>query len=117
MAILGLMIGLMIGRLTAPDPLELLQVETVSEGLVLWFNDEPKVHAEQVSGSLAMLFYAQGKAQQGEFKLNAKDVRWRVQHAQGGLLLSVLAARPLHGDWHGTKVDGRWRLEISLREQ
>lgn len=111
------MVGLMIGRLTAPDPLELLQIEVVSNGLVLWFNDEPKVHGEQVSGSLAMLFNVQGKAQQGEFKLNGKDVRWRVQHADGGLLLNLLAARPVHGDWHGAKVDGRWRLEVSLREQ
>jgi hypothetical protein len=117
MAIVGLMIGLMIGRLTAPEPLELQQIEPAASGLVLWFSDEPTVHAEQVSGSLAMLFNAEGKAQQGEFKLNGKDVRWKVQHANGGLLLNLLAARPLLGDWHGAKVDGRWRLEISLREQ
>ncbi|MEB0043531.1 MULTISPECIES: hypothetical protein [unclassified Pseudomonas] len=116
-AIVGVMVGLMIGRLTAPDPLELQLIEPVEDGLVLWFNDEPKVRGEQVSGSLAMLFNTQGKAQRGEFKLKGKDVRWRVQRADGGLLLNLLAARPLHGDWHGTKVDGRWRLEVSLREE
>jgi hypothetical protein len=117
MAIVGVMVGLMIGRLTAPDPLELQQIEPGADGLVLWFNQEPKVLGEQVSGSLAMLFNAKGEAKKGEFKLNGKDVRWRVQHADGGLLLNLLAARPLHGDWHGAKVDGRWRLEVSLREE
>ncbi|MEA9979227.1 MULTISPECIES: hypothetical protein [unclassified Pseudomonas] len=117
MAIVGVMVGLMIGRLTAPDPLELKQIEPIDNGLVLWFSDEPKVQFEQVSGSLAMLFNAQGKSQKGEFKLSGKDVRWKVQRADGGLLLNLLAARPLHGDWHGTKVGGRWRLEISLRQE
>ncbi|MGV8920280.1 MAG: hypothetical protein ACOH2R_21200 [Pseudomonas sp.] len=117
MAIVGMMVGLMIGRLTAPDPLALQQIEPSQTGLVLWFNAEPTVHSEDVSGSLAMLFNAQGKAQQGQFKLNGKDVRWKVQRADGGLLLNLLAARPLHGDWHGAKEDGRWRLEISLREE
>ncbi|WP_397450984.1 hypothetical protein [Pseudomonas sp. NA-150] len=117
MAIVGMMVGMMIGRLTAPEPLTLQQIEPSATGLVLWFNDEPTVHGEDVSGSLAMLFNAEGTAQQGQFKLNGKDVRWKVQHAKGGLLLNLLAARPLHGDWHGAKVDGRWRLEVSLREE
>lgn len=117
MAIVGMMVGLMIGRLTAPDPLALQQIEPLPDGLVLWFNDEPNVHGEEVGGGLALLFNAQGESQKGEFKLNGKDVRWRVQRGDGGLLLNLLAARPLHGDWHGAKVDGRWRLEISLREE
>jgi hypothetical protein len=32
------------------------------------------------------------------------------------LLLTVLAARPLQGDWVGSEVDDRWRLEVHLRE-
>ena len=35
----------------------------------------------------------------------------------GAGLLSLLAARPLHGDLRGAEVDGRWRLEVSLREE
>jgi hypothetical protein len=29
----------------------------------------------------------------------------------------VVAARPLQGEWAGSEVNDRWRLEIHLREQ
>ena len=117
LAIVGVMVGLMIGRLTTPDPSELQQIETTDDGLVVWFNNEPKTHGEIVDGSVALLFEAQGKMQQGQLKLNDKGVNWRVRKSDGGLLLTVVAARPLQGDWAGSEVDDRWRLEIHLREQ
>ncbi|MGF6205927.1 hypothetical protein [Pseudomonas frederiksbergensis] len=117
LAIVGMMVGLMIGRLTTPDPTELQQVEVTDDRLVVWFNNEPKTHGEIVDGSLALLFGAEGKAQKGQLKLNGKDVNWRVRLSDGGLLLTVVAARPLQGEWVGSEVDDRWRLEIHLREQ
>ncbi|BBP68345.1 hypothetical protein PHLH6_03490 [Pseudomonas sp. Seg1] len=117
LAIVGVMIGLMIGRLTTPDPSVLQQVEVIDGGLVVWFNNEPKLHGEVVDGAVALLFQAEGKAQKGQLKLNGKDVNWRTRASDGGLLLTVLAARPLQGDWTGSEVDDRWRLEIHLREQ
>ena len=117
LAIVGVMVGLMIGRLTTPDPSELQQVEVTSDGLVVWFSNEPKTHGEIVDGSLALLFAAEGKAQKGQLKLNDKSVNWRVRLSDGGLLLTVVAARPLLGEWAGSEVDDRWRLEIHLREQ
>jgi hypothetical protein len=117
LAIVGVMIGLMIGRLTTPDPTVLQQVEVTDQGLVVWFNNEPKLHGEIIDGTVALLFQAEGPAQKGQLKLNGKDVNWRTRASDGGLLLTVLAARPLQGDWAGSKVDDRWRLEIHLREQ
>ena len=117
LAIVGLMIGLMIGRLTTPDPSVLQQVEVTESGLVVWFNNEPKLHGEIIDGTVALLFQADGRAQKGQLKLNGKDVNWRTRMSDGGLLLTVLAARPLQGDWAGSEVDDRWRLEIHLREQ
>lgn len=116
LAIVGMMIGLMIGRLTTPDPSLLQQVEVTDGGLVVWFNNEPKLHGEIIDGTVALLFQAEGPAQKGQFKLNGKDVNWRTRASDGGLLLTVLAARPLQGDWVGSEVDDRWRLEIHLRE-
>jgi hypothetical protein len=117
LAIVGLMVGMMIGRLTTPDPSQLQQVEVTNDGLVVWFNNEPKTHGEIVDGSVALLFGAEGKAQKGQLKLGGKDVNWRVRLSDGGLLLTLVAARPLQGEWAGSEVDDRWRLEIRLREQ
>ena len=115
LAIVGLMIGLMIGRLTTPDPSVLQQVEVTDSGLVVWFNNEPKLHGEIIDGTVALLFQAEGPAHKGQLKLNGKDVNWRVRKSDGGLLLTVLAARPLQGNWLGSEVDDRWRLEIRLQ--
>ena len=117
LAIVGLMIGLMIGRLTTPDPSVLERVEVTDGGLVVWFNNEPKLHGEIIDGTLALLFQAEGRPQKGQLKLNGRDVNWRTRKSDGGLLLTVLAARPLQGDWAGSEVDDRWRLQIRLQER
>ncbi|MCV2223442.1 hypothetical protein [Pseudomonas mercuritolerans] len=116
LAIVGMMIGLMIGRLTTPDPSVLERVEVTEGGLVVWFNNEPKLHGEIIDGTIALLFQAEGRAQKGQLRLNGKDVNWRTRKSDGGLLLTVLAARPLQGDWVGSEVDDRWRVEIRLSE-
>ncbi|SIR64331.1 hypothetical protein SAMN05216509_3630 [Pseudomonas sp. B10] len=109
-------VGLMIGRLTTPDPSVLERVEVTDGGLVAWFNNEPKLHGEIIDGTVALLFQAEGRPQKGQLRLNGKDVNWRTRKSDGGLLLTVLAARPLQGDWVGSEVDDRWRLEIRLSE-
>ncbi|WP_095942310.1 hypothetical protein [Pseudomonas sp. ACN8] len=117
LAIVGVMVGMMIGRLTTPDPSQLQQVEVTNDGLVVWFNNEPKTHGEMVDGTVALLFDAEGKAQKGQLKFGGRDVNWRVRLSDGGVLLTLVAARPLQGEWSGSEVEDRWRLEIHLREQ
>ncbi len=116
LAIVGFMVGMMIGRLTITVPVQLQQVDVLPGALVVWFSAEPKLHGELVDGTLGVLFDAQGKPQNGQFKLNGKDVNWRVRLTDGGLLLTVVAARALNGDWAGAPQDGRWRLQVNLRE-
>ncbi|BBH30858.1 MULTISPECIES: hypothetical protein [Pseudomonas] len=117
LAIFGMMVGLMIGRLTTPEPSVLQQVEMADGGVVVWFNNEPKLHGEVIDGSVALLFEAEGRPQSGQLKLNGKDVNWRVRLSDKGLLLTLVAARPLRGEWTGSEVDDRWRLEVRLQEQ
>lgn len=107
----------MIGRLTEPTPLELLQIEEQPTGLALWFNREPTVVPEHVDGTFAMRFAAKGQPWRGQLKVSGKDVRWKLERDKKDLLLTLLAARPLHGDLRGAELDGRWRLEVSLREE
>jgi hypothetical protein len=53
------------------DPSELQQVEC-DNGLVVWFNNEPKLHGEIVDGTVALLFEAEGKAQKGSSSSTAR---------------------------------------------
>lgn len=116
LAIVGVMVGLMIGRLTTPEERVLEQIEVVQGGLDLWFNEEPKLHGENVEGTVAVVFEAQGKSQRGQLTLQGKPVGWRVQKSEEGLLLTVVAARPLQGDWVGAEDGGRWRVQVRLHE-
>ena len=116
LAIFGMLVGLMIGRLTAPEPRVLEQVQVVEGGLDLWFNEEPKLHGEEVDGTLALLFEAEGKVARGQLRQQGRPVSWRVQKSDGGLLVTLVAARPLHGNWAGAEDDGRWRVQVRLHE-
>ncbi|WP_282349255.1 hypothetical protein [Pseudomonas sp. PS01301] len=117
LALFGLLIGLMIGRLTNPEPARLDNIEVHRDQLVLWFNDEPKVHAEVVGGTVAILFDATGAPASGRLLVDGKPVTWRIQRSEEGLLLTAVAARPLQMQWRAVQVDGRWQTTIELGEQ
>ncbi|KIQ61135.1 hypothetical protein RL74_02045, partial [Pseudomonas fluorescens] len=89
LAIFGMMVGLMIGRLTTPEPNVLQRIEVSEGALVAWFDSEPKLHGEVIDGSVALLFEAEGRPQNGQLKLNGKDVNWRVRLSDKGLLLTL----------------------------
>jgi hypothetical protein len=116
LALFGLLVGLMIGRLTTPEERVLERVEVVEAGLDLWFNEEPKLHGESVDGTLALLFEAQGKPQRGQLQMQGKPVSWRVQKSDAGLLVTLVAARPLRGEWSAMGDAGRWRVQVRLHE-
>lgn len=117
LALFGLLIGLMIGRLTNPEPARLDNIEVHRDQLVLWFNHEPKVHAEVVEGTVAILFDATGAPASGRLLVDGKPVTWRIQRSEEGLLLTAVAARPLQMQWRAVQVDGRWQTTIELGEQ
>lgn len=106
----------MIGRVSTPEPRSLDRIEIQPAGLVLWFNQEPKVHGEFTNGTLAIVFDAYGRPGAGQLPVDGRQANWRVQQGDQGLLLTVIAARALQGDWSGTEVDGRWRFEVKVRE-
>ncbi|BAP42025.1 hypothetical protein NJC40_05310 [Pseudomonas sp. 21LCFQ02] len=117
MAIVGFSVGMMIGRLTQPEPVELVQIEELPTGLALWFDEEPTVEGDTVDGAVVLHLLAYGRPWNGQLRMDNKVARWRIERGDKGLVLTLLAARPLQGDWHTDEVDGRWRLKVSLREQ
>ncbi|MBF8778823.1 hypothetical protein [Pseudomonas fulva] len=116
LALFGMLVGLMIGRLTAPEPRLLERVEVVESGLDLWFNEAPKLHGETVDGTLALVFEAQGKARRGQLRMQGKPVGWQLRESDHGMLLTVVAARPLQGEWSLAEEAGRWRVQVRLHE-
>jgi len=108
---------MMVGRVMQPDPLWLKQVDVVDQGLVLWFEGEPVPREESVSGAYVLRLESFGREQDGQLHVQGKAANWRVQRQRRDLVLRVVAARPLRGEWRAEEVDGRWRLAISLMEQ
>jgi hypothetical protein len=104
------MVGLMIGRLTTPTRAAAGRSDAGRPGGVV--QQEPKLHGENVDGTVALLFEA-GQGAEGQLKLNGKDVNWRtrvrraVADAGGGAAPARRVGR--------CEVDDRWRLEIHLR--
>ncbi|WNF47173.1 hypothetical protein RHP75_01680 [Pseudomonas sp. SG20056] len=117
LAVFGFLIGLMIGRLLQPDPLWLDRVEVTEQGLELWFNVEPVPRAEHAGGVFILRLQSFGRQQHGQLQVQGKLANWRLQRERRDLLLRVVAARPLRGEWRADEVDGRWRLMVSLVEQ
>ncbi|MDP2747376.1 hypothetical protein [Pseudomonas sp.] len=114
LALFGFLIGLMIGRMLQPDPLRLASVEVAQQGLQLWFNVEPKVRVDHIAGVFFLRVESLGREQQGQLRLQDKMVNWRLRREGRDLLLRLLAARPLRGEWRAEALDGRWRLTVSL---
>lgn len=114
LVLIGLLVGLMIGRVTAPDPVQLLRVEPGPAGLSLWFDREPELYSQDVDGAVGMLFQAQGKAQRGQLQTQGSTVGWRLQKNPKGLLLSFVATRPLEAAWQGGEDKEGWRLDIKI---
>jgi len=114
LVLIGLLIGLMIGRLTAPGPVQLELVQVQPQGLSLQFDREPEVYDEHLEGAFALLFQAEGEAQSGQLQIDGMPVAWRVQQTEKGLLLHLVAARRLQGQWQGARGDGGWQVQVSV---
>jgi hypothetical protein len=115
LVLIGLLVGVMIGRVTTPDPVQMLRVEAVPGGLQLWFDREPELYSQDVDGAVAMLFQAQGTAQRGRLDIDGSSIRWRLQDTESGLLLHFVATRPLRAEWKGQEVNDGWRLDVVIR--
>lgn len=120
LAVLGLLLGLMLGRLVNPPregtPL-ILALEPSAEGLVLTLDAQPAVRAGHLEGALALQIEASGKAQQGQLRIGDAPVRWKLEPQGAGVLLTLLSTRRLQGAWDGAEVEGRWRLTIRARPE
>lgn len=115
LVLMGMLVGMMIGRLTAPGPIRLEAVEPHPQGLVLWLDREPTVRDEAVQGTYALHVAAGAEAAEGQLRLGDTLVNWRLRPEGQMFTLGFVAARPLHGRWHGGEdADGRWGLVVTL---
>ncbi len=120
LCVLGLLLGLMLGRLFNPSPEgppQILAVEPSANGLVLVLDAQPAVQAGHLDGALALQIDASGKSQQGQLRIGDSPVRWKLEPRGKGVLLTLLSTRRLQGAWDSAEVEGRWRLTISARPE
>ena len=114
LAILGFLVGLMIGRLFHPDAMHLKAVEAQDDQLLLWFNVEPQVQVSDAHGTFALRFEGLGRERQGQLQIAGRAANWRVVREGRELEVRVVAARPLRAAMDAEKVEGRWRLTVRL---
>lgn len=120
LCVLGLLLGLMIGRLVNPPhegPTRILAIEPSPDGLVLTLDAQPAVRAGHLEGVLALQIEAVATAQQGQLRIGDAPVRWKLEPRGKGILLTLLSTRRLQGTWDSAEVGGRWRLTISARPE
>lgn len=120
LGVLGLLLGLMLGRLVNPPhegPPQILAVEPSADGLVLVLDAQPAVRAGHLDGALAVQIDAKGDAQQGQLRIGDAPVRWKLEPGEKGVVLTLLSTRRLKGAWDSAEAEGRWRLTISARPE
>lgn len=120
LSVLGLLVGLMLGRLVSPPhegPAQILDVEPAQDGLVIILDAQPAVRAGQLDGALALQIDANGKPQQGQLRIGKAPVRWKLEPRENGVLLTLLSTRRLKGTWASAEVEGHWRLTVSARPE
>lgn len=112
LVLIGLLVGMMIGRLTTPEPARLIDVQAFDAGLRLHFNVPTVYREESIDGAYALLLQAQGRERAGQLTLNGQNVRWRVQPAEHGLTLHLVALRPLKVQASAQEEGGDWLLDL-----
>ncbi len=120
LSMLGLLVGLMIGRLVNPPPEgppQILAIEPTADGLLVRLNAQPAVRAGHLEGALAVQIDASGKAQQGQLRIGDAPVRWKLEPQGQGVLLTLLSTRRLQGAWDGAEAEGQWHLKVRARPE
>ena len=114
LAIGGLMIGLMIGRLAGPTPGEprLLGTQVENGALVLRFDQPAAVRAGSLQGALQLQVRASGTPAEGQLQLDGQPLRWRIERHDAELWITLVAMRTLGGSWDSEEAWGEWRLRI-----
>lgn len=104
----------MLGRLVRPEPAAFVSVEAVPGGLDLRLTAEAAVRAEHREGTYALLIDAATarKVLSGRTQIDGLPASWRLRGTDQGLVLRLVAARPLTGRWQGDDEGDGWRLEI-----
>jgi hypothetical protein len=116
--LIAFLAGVMLGRLFEPPRLHIEAVEPWERGLQLWFNREPEAQVERLDGALVYRYEdVYGRVTDGQLRLPSGLVNWRLQRDGRDLLLVLVSPRPLDGEWHAAREDGRWRARLTLRPE
>ncbi|TBV06851.1 hypothetical protein [Stutzerimonas kirkiae] len=117
LVLLGLMVGMMIGRVTQHSgDVHLLATEPVNAGLRFWFDGEPGLRELAVDGGFVLDIGATGQAANGYLDSPSGRVSWRLHATEQALQLRLTALYALQVDWAGEPDERGWRLEVQVRD-
>ena len=121
LALLGFLVGLMIGRVVEPPPAlqpynRLLQLQSYADGLAVCFAQTitPQVRHEQ--GAYYLWFAdTQGRNAQGEFVLPLGQlVQWQVESRDTGVQVVFVGLQALQGQWSVRQDQQQWCTDIRI---
>ncbi len=114
LVLIGFLFGGLLGRLMAPEPVRLLEVQAFDAGLRLRLDGQADYREASAGGGYTLSLQAEGREATGQLNLEGQAVRWRVQPGEQGLSLRLVALRPLQVRASAREEGGAWLLELRL---
>lgn len=111
---------MMLGRLTVPERIQLLEVSAGTDSVRLVFDYPPDIQATTYEGSTSILANAFTQPAQGQLQLGDSLVNWRLRLLSATPLgvkmtLGFVALRPLQLEWTERAVQDGWELILRPR--
>lgn len=112
LVLMGFLLGLMLGRLSSPEPARLLDVQVDGGSLLLRLSGPVAYREATIDGGYTLMLEAQGSPRAGHLQLDGQRVSWQLQSMAPGLAVQLVALRPLRVRLDSHVADEGWLLEL-----
>lgn len=119
--LVGFLLGLMLGRIFAPQPLpqrspSIVQLQTYADGLAVCLSQSAQIQEHNQQGIYQLvLLDTQGQSAQGEIILTGnKPVRWRVEPQDSSVRIVFIGLQPVFGHWRQRIAEEHWCADIQI---
>ena len=121
LALLGLLFGLMLGRLLQPTQPTVYantveQLSIYADGLSLCLRKQVSIQAMHEQGTYQLLLEnTRGRAARGELLLaDSERITWRVEQQGSYLQVAFIGLQPIFGQWHTRGTAEHWCVNVKI---